>query len=667
MDNEILKTDTETEKNNTNSNNEVSSEKTENKKNAENDSVSSDNGEKKKKGVGKENKKKKRKLFLNFRKKSTKKNSENKQNEELKNSSTKEKKGFFAKFKRKKGEKDKASKKEKKKIKPKKPANPKKKILVVLTSLSVIAIIFAIGFFTGVFDKFINFSSYSNQNIGFKVFIPKSWKGKYKVFNYVNGPDEGISFVAILPSEADDLSNDTSNANISFAEDDKKTYDPKKTQRHDGKTRRDKDNNPIPSTNPIYEQGETINENSNTPKQSRVLFTVYRIVGDMISPDDFENTADNEVYLFKNSGYTYVFKYPKSAIRRGLDDTYPELLQEVGNIIKSVKPISTEPPKSKYLHYNIHGNAYFNFILPEQYMVEQHPELPIHYNILGPDKEKIGYIALTNYNDDKYENLLKHQYPVYYASNKDYHKKAKITINDKHMGKFERELVANNIKFRDSGISYIDFIEEFHKLKAQGYKSYIGKITSLEDPLEIQKKKELNENQAKNKKNTKNKKKTKDKKQKDKNTENKPTLQAKDLINEYNKSVNAKKRKNNKPSDENKNEVENIRTVVDEKPPVEVKFTLALMNKTFDSSIEELKKTFDEKNQLTFKSLDNILVLPINKGTGYYSKYGAVKLRQLITSINLLSKLNKAFPTEDRIFEVMVNDKNEVISILELE
>ena len=109
------------------------------------------------------------------------------------------------------------------------------------------------------------------------------------------------------------------------------------------------------------------------------------------------------------------------------------------------------------------------------------------------------------------------------------------------------------------------------------------------------------------------------------------SLQAKDLINEYNKSVNAKKRKNNKPSDENKNEVENIRTVVDEKPPVEVKFTLALMNKTFDSSIEELKKTFDEKNQLTFKSLDNILVLPINKGTGYYSKYGAVKLRQLIT------------------------------------
>ena len=48
MDNEILKTDTENEKNNTNSNNEVSSEKTENKKNAENDSVSSDNGEKKK-------------------------------------------------------------------------------------------------------------------------------------------------------------------------------------------------------------------------------------------------------------------------------------------------------------------------------------------------------------------------------------------------------------------------------------------------------------------------------------------------------------------------------------------------------------------------------------------------------------------------------------------
>ena len=39
---------------------------------------------------------------------------------------------------------------------------------------------------------------------------------------YVNGPDEGISFVAILPSEAYDLSNDTSNANISFAEDNKK-------------------------------------------------------------------------------------------------------------------------------------------------------------------------------------------------------------------------------------------------------------------------------------------------------------------------------------------------------------------------------------------------------------------------------------------------------------
>ena len=471
----------------------------------------------------------------------------------------------------------------------------------------------------------------------------------------------------ILPSEADNLSNDTSNSNLSFAEEDKKTYDPKKTQRHDGKTRRDKDDNPIPSTSPIYEQGEIIGENSDTPKQSRVLFTVYRIVGEMISPDDFENTSDNEVYLFKNSGYTYVFKYPKSAIRRGLDDTYPELLQEVVNIMKSVKPISTEPPKSKYLHYNIHGNAYFNFILPEQYKVEQHPELPIHYNILGPDKEKVGYITLTNYNDDKYENLLKHQYPVYYASNEVYHKKARITINDKHMGKFERELVANNIKFRDSGISYIDFIEEFHKLKAQGYKSYVGKITSLEDPLEIQKENELKEKQAKNKKNTKNKKKAKDKKQKDKNNENKPKLQAKDLINEYNKSVNAKKKKNTKPSDENKNEIEKIKTVVDEKPPVEVKFTLALMNKTFDSSIEELKKTFDEKNQLTFKSLDNISVLPINKGTGYYSKYGAVKLRQLITSINLLSKLNKTFPTEDRIFEVMINDKNEVVSILELE
>lgn len=160
-----------------------------------------------------------------------------------------------------------------------------------------------------------------------------------------------------------------------------------------------------------------------------LLFGIERLVGELITEEDVEQSPAKEEIILKGNGYTYIARYA-SDIQYSPDDEvlskeYQEMFDQIPDILKSIDILGDQKPKALNEGFKVVGSSFFTVEIPNDWEIKAFEDWALLWELYA-GKEKVGEIEMIPYHsresdDDKMTTV--------YIINEEIFRKARISLN----------------------------------------------------------------------------------------------------------------------------------------------------------------------------------------------------------------------------------------------
>lgn len=144
----------------------------------------------------------------------------------------------------------------------------------------------------------------------------------------------------------------------------------------------------------------------NNKEYGGLLFSIERLVGELITEEDIEQAPQGQRILLQEKGYTYILRMP-SDVQYSLDKDklhkeYEEMMAQVDTLTSSIKSIGEIRPEAKIEGYKVIGSSFFTLEIPEEFDIRTSEDYGLRWeiysgeNIVG-DMELLPYKSLYDY------------------------------------------------------------------------------------------------------------------------------------------------------------------------------------------------------------------------------------------------------------------------------
>jgi len=212
-----------------------------------------------------------------------------------------------------------------------------------------------------------------------------------------------------------------------------------------------------------------------------ILFSIYRIVGELITEEDMSRNPTPPKILGQGNGYTYVLikpmdmQYPPED--EELAESYQFLQSYMEEITDSFEIIETAGPIPENSGYKVVGSSFFTIEIPKEWDIETVEDSYMTW-LIREEGKMIGEIKLVPYFTEDYywfEDGIH-----YTADNKQLLRKASINMkrNFKDVENFKK--VSESMKIIDGPINVVDMLTNLQQYLAGGCKHVFGRIEKIE-------------------------------------------------------------------------------------------------------------------------------------------------------------------------------------------
>lgn len=108
--------------------------------------------------------------------------------------------------------------------------------------------------------------------------------------------------------------------------------------------------------------------------ETGLLFSIDRVVGELITDEDFSQDPAPQKILLQGNGYTFLLKMPTD-IQYPLDDNelhkdYENLAEMIPTVCKTIYLIDMRSPKALNTGYKVVGTSFFTMEIPSEWEME---------------------------------------------------------------------------------------------------------------------------------------------------------------------------------------------------------------------------------------------------------------------------------------------------------
>lgn len=233
-----------------------------------------------------------------------------------------------------------------------------------------------------------------------------------------------------------------------------------------------------------------------------LLFTIERLIGELITEEDIERSPSKEVIILKGNGYTYIVRYPSDMQyppdNEELIKEYKSMFEQIPSICKTIDILGNECPKASNEGFKVVGSSFFTMEIPKNWEIQTFTDWPLLWEIYLANDEikeneedwynqkdntivskmnKIGEIEIIPY---KSEELNYHEMTTVYITDEEIFSKVRISLDNNNsngeiMGKIKDSFVMTGGFY-----NIVDLQTDAQRYLDGGGKKVFGKIESFE-------------------------------------------------------------------------------------------------------------------------------------------------------------------------------------------
>lgn len=233
-----------------------------------------------------------------------------------------------------------------------------------------------------------------------------------------------------------------------------------------------------------------------------LLFSIERLVGELITEEDMEQAPSSEVIILQGNGYTYIVRYP-SDMQYPPDDVelseeYELMSEQVPDICKSIDILGGKYPEASNDGFKVIGSSFFTAEIPRKWEIHASTEWPLLWELYvagdeikesegGSDNQKdntiavkmnkIGEIEMVPY---KSEGPDDDQMTTVYITSEEIFSKARISLDIDNPNREIIDKIKNSFVFTGSPYTVVDLQTDAQRYLDGGGKKIFGQIEDFE-------------------------------------------------------------------------------------------------------------------------------------------------------------------------------------------
>lgn len=248
----------------------------------------------------------------------------------------------------------------------------------------------------------------------------------------------------------------------------------------------------------IEELDDRIDVFSKKNYEAGLLFSIRRIIGELITEEDMEREPVREQIILQGNGYTYFVRYP-SDVQYPPDDEelskeYESMYKQVSDILKSANILGDQYPKALNDGFKVVGSSFFTVEIPKKWEIHTFTEWPLLWELyISEDKvedeknshnqdstaavDKIGEIEMIPYHIKEPDDDPR---TTAYVTNEEIFRKARISLDIDVPNREIIDKIKDSFVFTRGPYTVVDLQTDAQRYFDSGGKKIFGQVEDFE-------------------------------------------------------------------------------------------------------------------------------------------------------------------------------------------
>lgn len=210
------------------------------------------------------------------------------------------------------------------------------------------------------------------------------------------------------------------------------------------------------------------------------LFSIERLVGELITEEDMEQSPVEEEIILKGNGYTYIVRYASdvqfSPEDEELSNEYQKMFDQIPDILKSIDILGDQKPKALNEGFKVVGSSLFIAEIPNDWEIKTFEDWPLLWELYA-GREKVGEIEMVPYKAEEFDN---DQMITVYITNEEAFRKVRVSLNIDNSSQEIIGKIKDSFVFASGSYTVIDLQTDAQRYLDGGGKKIFGQIEDFE-------------------------------------------------------------------------------------------------------------------------------------------------------------------------------------------
>ncbi len=220
-------------------------------------------------------------------------------------------------------------------------------------------------------------------------------------------------------------------------------------------------------------------------KDAGLLFTLVRVPGELVTPEDMQQAPVRQQMVLQGNGYTYFTRFP-SDIQYPLDDQeirskYLSMSEQLVNIPDWISLLKSEIPPAANEGFKVMGSSFFTVEIPDKWDMKLENGSAITWSLFT-EGNQVGVLELIPYLSENplENNMTDDDMLVEYIANHELLREFRIALSSEYADIVLMEKIKNSLVFLDGPYNVVDLHSHASQYMAGGGKKVFGRIEDIE-------------------------------------------------------------------------------------------------------------------------------------------------------------------------------------------